>query len=142
MSQVLVFFFYEDSVNARGHYCTLKAWYKIALTRYKTHRLQEPGESILVKVKQFHHVITSIGKAPAECALGGAVPSIVGGGLWGRTAYRIKAVLNKVKLLKWRQSPASMPLAMTLQQQGWQVALPFIFSPPTKWSESSLVLWL
>lgn len=51
MSQVLVFSFYEDSVNARGHYCTLKAWDKIASTRYKTHRLQEPGESILVKVK-------------------------------------------------------------------------------------------
>lgn len=51
MSKVSVFFFYEDSVNASGHYCTLKAWYKIASTRYKTHGLKEPGESILVKVK-------------------------------------------------------------------------------------------
>lgn len=127
MRQVLVFSFYEDSVNARGHYCTLKAWYKIASTRYKTHRLQEPGESTLVKVKQFHHVITSIGKAPAERTLRGAVPSIMGGRLWGGPVGWIQVVLNKVKLLKWRQSPVSMRLATTLQQQGWQVTLPFFF---------------
>lgn len=134
MSQGSVLSFYEDSVNARGHYCTLKAWYKIASTRYKTHRLQEPGESILVKVKQFHHVITSIGKAPAEWALSGAVPATVGGGLWERPVDGIRVVLNKVKLLKWRQSPAPMPLTMTRQQQGWQVALPFLFFFPLQLS--------
>lgn len=45
------------------------------------------------------------------------MPSIMGGGVGGSPVDRIQVVLNKVKLLKWRQSPASMPLAMTLQQQ-------------------------
>lgn len=49
--QGLGLLFYEDSVNASGHYSTWKAWYKIASTRYKTQGLKEPGESVLVNVK-------------------------------------------------------------------------------------------
>lgn len=49
-----------------------------------------------------------------------------------------QVVLNKVKLLKWRQSQASDAIGSDTTTTGLTICSPFFFLPlPTKWSESS-----
>lgn len=91
--------------------------------------MQEPGESILVKVKQFHHVITSIGKAPAEWALSGAVPATVGGGLGERPVDGIWGCSKQGQTVKMEAEPSTDAIGDDTATTGLTSCSPFYFFP-------------